>query len=80
MTDTEIETIMYRAVDTKHGIRVKTNDPDLLRKQCYRLRAAARKRNVLDFDSLSFRVSPSNPGSELLMIKSQSKEQSNEQS
>lgn len=69
MTNTEIETIMYEALDGSHGVSVATSDPDQFKKRLYMTRADARKRNVLDFDQLSFRTSPTKPQTEVWIVR-----------
>jgi hypothetical protein len=56
---------MLQALDSEVGIAVQTNDPDLLRKKCYSIRNKARQQDISTYDSLVFRISPTNSDSEL---------------
>jgi hypothetical protein len=65
LSDIQLEQIFLSALESPHGIIVETNSVELLKKQCYSVRAKARKAGELHYDSLSFRTSPTNPLSEL---------------
>lgn len=56
--------ILYEAYRADLGIIVQTNDPERLRQKLY----AERKKDP-DLACLSFRISPTSPASELLIIK-----------
>lgn len=69
MTDAEIHTLFYAAIESSQGIVVSTSSSEQLKKRCYVARAAARKQNILDFDSLTFQISPDNPHGELWIMQ-----------
>jgi hypothetical protein len=56
--------LLYEAYRAELGIIVQTNDPERLRQKLY----AERKKDP-DLACLSFRISPTSPESELLIIK-----------
>ena len=70
LTAIKLEQIFLSALESDHGITVTTNSPDMLKKKCYSVRAAARKQGDTTYDILSFRTSPTNPEAELWIIKS----------
>lgn len=69
LSDIELEIILLNALESPLGITVTTNNPDMLKKQCYSLRNKARKQNNAAYDVLSFRTSPVANDSELWIIK-----------
>jgi len=64
MQGTNLLEILYEAYRAELGIVVSTNDPERLRQKLY----AERKKDP-ELACLSFRISPTNPGAELLIIK-----------
>lgn len=56
--------LLYEAYRADFGVVVKTNDPERLRQKLY----AERKKDP-DLASLSFRISPTSPESELFILK-----------
>lgn len=56
--------ILYEAYRADLGIVISTNDPERLRQKLY----AERKKDP-DLRCLSFRISPTSPESELLILK-----------
>jgi hypothetical protein len=57
--------LLYEAYRSEIGIIVQTNDPERLRQKLY----AERKKDP-DLSCLSFRISPTSPDTELLIVKS----------
>lgn len=56
--------ILYEAYRAEHGVLVRTTDAERLRQKLY----AERKKDP-DLACLIFRISPSNPETELLIVK-----------
>lgn len=56
--------LLYRALNSKYGTVVTTNDPERLRQQLYPLR----KKDAA-LECLSFVISPFNPTSQLWIVK-----------
>ena len=56
--------LLYDAYRSELGTKVQTTDPERLRQKLY----AERKKDP-DLSCLSFRISPTNPSGELLIIK-----------
>jgi len=69
MTDAQLTAILNSAIESDNGRVVKTNDPELLKKRLYAVRADARKLGDTSFDVLSFRTSPTDPSGELWLVK-----------
>lgn len=78
MTDLEIKTLMYEALETPRGVSVATSDPDLLKRRIYSIRNSERKNNNREFDQLSIRTSPTNPSGSLWLVKTNQTEETPE--
>lgn len=69
ITPAELRAILYEALGTPLGLRVETENPELLRQRLY-----AERRSDPDFAVLSLHISPLNPGSEIWVAKKEPKE------
>ncbi len=69
MTDTELKTLLYEALNSSQGIVIATSSPEKLKQRLYIIRASLRKEGILDFDELTFRTSPLNSDSELWIVR-----------
>jgi hypothetical protein len=68
VTKTEATAILYQALETPTS-KWRTNDPKRLSQKLYQTRAKLRETQALDcFDGLQFRISPTEPDSELWII------------
>lgn len=56
--------ILYNALHSEFGVKVSTNDPKLFMQRLY-----AERKKTKEFESLSFKVSPENPESEVVILK-----------
>lgn len=56
--------ILYEAYRSEHGLIIQTNDPERLRQKLY----AERKKDP-DLACLGFRISPTQPESQLFVVK-----------
>lgn len=61
---TNLLEILYAAYNSKFGILVETSDPSRLRQKLY-----AERRKDPDLACLSFRISPTHPNSQLMILK-----------
>lgn len=71
MSDHVMTEALYRALNSKYGVIVRTNDPAALRQKLYAKRKALADN---DLDCLRFSTSRTNPDSELLIIKTGGKD------
>jgi len=60
----DLEALLYEALGSTLGIRVETENPDLLRQRLY----TERRKNP-EFAVLSLHISPLNPGNEVWICK-----------
>ena len=68
MSDAELKTILYEALNHPRGVVVQTNSPEKLKQRLYVVRAEERKRGNFSFDELTFRTSPLASDSELWLV------------
>lgn len=61
---------LYEALASDHGLRLHTSNPERLRAKLYTLR-----KQDEDFKTLSFVISPTNPGAELWIVKAKPNEE-----
>lgn len=57
--------ILYDALNSEHGVVVETNDPEALRQKLYAFR-----KDKIEFECLSFWISPVQPATDLWIGKS----------
>lgn len=70
MTKEEVRALLYEAAGTSVGLRVETNQPELLRQRLY-----TERRSDPDLENISIHLSPTNPSGELWLVnKGQSDE------
>lgn len=72
MSPVEIQTILLRALESRIGIALETNDSGAARRQIHNFIHAERRRspeNATIYDGIQFRISPDNPATELWIIK-----------
>lgn len=67
--DTEMDKLLWQAVDSSFGLIVKVDDQDSFKRRFYTARTRAKQRGVLDFNQLSCIVSPTNPTDEMWIVK-----------
>lgn len=60
---------MNQALSSIHGIAVACSDPEQFRRVFYSLRRSIREQGETRFDVLSCRTSPTNPASEIWIVK-----------
>lgn len=69
VTPAQLQAILYEALGTPLGLRVETENPELLRQRLY-----AERRANPEFDALSLHISPLNPGCEIWIAKKEQPE------
>ncbi len=62
--------ILYKAYNAELGVIVETNDPERLRQKLY----AERKKDP-DLKCLSFRINPTSPHNQLLILNGRKKDE-----
>lgn len=60
--------IMYRALNTPHGLKVLTTNPKIFKQRFYALRSQERDKGNLAFENLSPRTPPGAPDNEVWLI------------
>ena len=69
ITAAQLEALLYEALGSPLGIRVETENPDLLRQRIY----TERRKNP-EFAALSLHISPLNPATEVWICKKETQE------
>jgi len=64
VTPAQLQSLLYEALGTPLGLRVETENPELLRQRLY-----AERRANPEFSALSLHISPLNPGSEVWIAR-----------
>lgn len=63
MTAEEVRAILYEALGSTVGLRISTNNPQLLRQRLYTERRAS-----VEFEPLSIHISPTSPSAEVWIV------------
>ena len=69
MKDHDIEELLWRALESKLGIEVATNDVEAFKRRLYSSRAKARQDGNLAFDSLQFITPPAESDTKLWIVR-----------
>ena len=63
MTKEDVRALLYEAAGSAVGIRVETNQPELLRQRFY-----TERRSDPALEAISIHISPTNPSGELWLV------------